>query len=149
LIETMNGVDRIDELAMLPGVDELHLGINDLSLSLGLANRFAVLLHEATEAVAAASRAAHKPLGVAHIGRARDDQLPVPADLVYAQLARLGATGTLLGRSFLYGGTADLAANVVGARLRLSEWWSAGSEAWDAARLELARRTHAPLPHAS
>ena len=145
LIETAAGVDRVGELAALPGVDELHLGINDLSFSLGLENRFAVLTHDASAAVADAARAAQKPLGIGGIGRAHDDRLPVPADLVYAQLPRLGATATLLGRSFLRGARGDLAASVSAARCRLDEWWSAGPAAWEAARLELARRTRAPL----
>ena len=145
LVESMAGVDRVGELAALPGVDELHLGINDLSFSLGLANRFAVLTHDASAAVADATHATRKPLGVGHIGCAHDDRLPVPTDLVYAQLPRLGATATLLGRSFLRGATGDLAASVAAARRRLDEWWSAGPAAWEAARLELARRTRSPL----
>ena len=145
LVETATGVDRIRELAAVPGLDELHLGLNDLSLSLGLANRFAVLAHDVSTAVATAARAAGIPFGVGHIGCAHDDRLPVPADLVYAQLPRLGATATLLGRSFLQGAS-DLAASVSAARRRLDEWWSADPAEWERARDELARRTREPLP---
>jgi 2-keto-3-deoxy-L-rhamnonate aldolase RhmA len=146
LVETSAGVEAAGELAALPGVDELHLGLNDLSLSLGLANRFAVLAHDASAAVAAAARTAGIPLGVGHIGCAHDDHLPVPADLIYAQLPRLGGTATLLGRSFLRGAAADIAGSVSAARRRLDEWWSADPSEWERAREELARRTRVPLP---
>jgi hypothetical protein len=147
LVETATGVERVRELVAVPGVDEVHLGLNDLSLSLGLANRFAVLAHDVSAAVATAARAAGIPLGVGHIGRAHDDRLPVPADLVYAQLPRLGATATLLGRSFLQSaGAADLVAAVSAARQRLDEWWSADPADWERARDELSRRTREPLP---
>lgn len=145
LVETAAGVDRIRELAAVRGVDELHLGLNDLSLSLGLANRFAILAHDASATVAAAARAARRPLGVGHIGCAHDDGLPVPSDLIYSQLPRLGATATLLGRSFLRGAEGDLPASVAAARRRLDEWWSAGPDAWERARQELIRRTRAPM----
>jgi 2-keto-3-deoxy-L-rhamnonate aldolase RhmA len=146
LVETATGVDRIAQIAAVPGVDELHLGLNDLSLSLGLANRFAVLAHDASAVVAAAARAARIPFGVGHIGCAHDDRLPVPADLVYAQLPRLGATATLLGRSFLRGAAADLAGSVSATRRRLDEWWNADPAERERARDELARRTREPLP---
>ena len=45
-------------------------------------------------------RTAGLPLGVGGVGRVGQSGLPVPSDLVSAQMARLGATGSLVSRSF-------------------------------------------------
>jgi len=88
------------EIAAVPGADEVHVGLNDLTLSLGLPNRFLTLASGTLDEVAAAVLAAGKPLGVGGLGRPGDTGLPIPADLVYAALAHLGATRALLSRSF-------------------------------------------------
>ena len=36
LLETPEAVERIDEILTLPGIDEVHIGLNDLSLGYGL-----------------------------------------------------------------------------------------------------------------
>ncbi|MFZ4530771.1 MAG: HpcH/HpaI aldolase family protein [Alsobacter sp.] len=41
MIETKRGLEAVDEIAAVPGVDALHLGQFDLSLSLGMPGQFA------------------------------------------------------------------------------------------------------------
>src|SRR4051812_2779806 len=43
LVERVEAVRAIDELVRVDGIDEIHLGLNDLALSLALRNRWQVL----------------------------------------------------------------------------------------------------------
>jgi hypothetical protein len=133
LVETAEALDRIEAIAAVAGLDEVHVGINDLALGLGLPNRFAVLLEPAVERLAATVRASGRRLGIGGIGRLDGPDLPVPADLVYARLAQLGAEAALLARSYA-AGDGDLGPAVRASRTRL-RWWAARG----AAERELAR----------
>lgn len=140
LVETREAVECIEDVLALEGVDEVHVGLNDLSLAYGLQSRFAALLHPAVERVAAAARAAGARLGLGGIGRADQDDLPIPASLIYAQHARLGSGAALLSRSFL-DGASDLEADVGRARRALAGWNAAGAEAQDRATARLRELT--------
>ena len=122
LLETREAVADVEAVVRVAGLDELHIGINDLALELGLPNRFGVLVSDAAERVARATADAGLRLGVGGIGRLSDTELPIAPDLLYAQYPRLGATAALLSRSFLAGGC-DLAPEIRRARERL-EWWA-------------------------
>jgi 2-keto-3-deoxy-L-rhamnonate aldolase RhmA len=63
LVESGTAIDNLDELAAVEGVDELHLGINDLSLSLGLANRWQVLAGDIAASAGERVRAAGRRFG--------------------------------------------------------------------------------------
>lgn len=64
MIETALGVENIDEIAAVDGVDCLWIGPADLSCSLGVAGEFDhPLFTSAVEAIRAAARAHAKPLG--------------------------------------------------------------------------------------
>ena len=136
LVETREAVERIDEVLAVAGVDEVHVGLNDLSLAFGLPSRFSALVHPAVERVAAAARAAGARLGLGGIGRAGQEDLPVPASLIYAQHARLGSGAALLSRSFL-DGCGDLGEEVRAARRMLAHWQAAGAEAQERATAQL------------
>jgi citrate lyase beta subunit len=138
LVETADAAARVDELLAIDGVDELHVGLNDLSLELGLRNRFALLVSPLLEHVAECAAAAGVPWGCGGIGRAGDEGLPIPAELVYARLAALGASGALLARSFA--SAAGLAFDVRRARARLASWRTASVLEHAAARRELELR---------
>ena len=136
LVETAEAVADIAAVASLPGLDELHVGINDLALALGLSHRFAVLLDPALERVARSVADAGLAFGVGGIGRATDTGLPISPDLIYAQYARLGATAALISRSFL-ATECDVAAEVRRARERLAWWAQRPRSEIDAASREL------------
>ena len=141
LIETKRGVGAVDEIADVAGLDEIFLGPNDLSASLGLENRFEALVVEEAEHVAEAARAAGLRFGVGGLAAVGDSRLSIPPELVYAQLARLGATGTILGRVFVTA-PGSLADKVARARLRFAELRGSPPAVLAAARDELARRAH-------
>jgi hypothetical protein len=117
----------------------VHVGLNDLALSLGVADRFALLADPLLDHVARRVHAAGLPLGLAGIGRVGLRGLPVDGDLVLAALARLGARATILARSFVGGAdeAVDLGVEVARARERLAHWALAGPEAHAAAAAAL------------
>ena len=142
LVERIAATKTIGALAAL-GIEEIHVGLNDLSIELGCENRLAALAMPILDRIAASAHAAGLKLGVGGLGRALDETLPVPSDLVYAQHARLGATGALLARSFF---TADMTEatfreEIERLRGRLSWWTAASPGEIEAARETLARRT--------
>jgi HpcH/HpaI aldolase/citrate lyase family len=134
LLETREAAQDLAAILAVPGIDEVHIGINDFALSLGLPNRFAVLLDPVVLNACAHVRAVGARLGVGGIGRAGDASLAVPADLVYAEIVRLGGEATLISRSFL--GAGPLAPEVTRARAAFARWAAApAAEIADAHRL--------------
>jgi len=100
LVETAEAAAVIADLCRIPGVKEIHIGLNDMRLSLGWPSHFHVLVSDFLVGLCDTVRSAGLRLGVGGIGRAGDNDLPVPSDLVSAQLPRLGATASLVSRSF-------------------------------------------------
>ncbi|HEY8217506.1 MAG TPA: aldolase/citrate lyase family protein [Acidimicrobiia bacterium] len=138
LVETRRGAEASPEIAAVEGLDEICLGPNDLSASLGLTNRFASIISEEAEHIAAAARFARRPFSIAGIAAVDDTRLPVRPDLVYAQFARLGATGAVLGRVFV-DAPGPMTEKVSAVRRRLAEVRRWPDADLDAARRELAR----------
>lgn len=145
LLETVEAARDVEAILAVDGVGEVHLGLNDMTLALGLANRFELLATEVAARLAAAVTAAGLRFGAGGIGRVGDTGLPVPADLVYAQLARLGATATLISRAFTRSESAevDLVAEVATSRARLAEWAARPPGELEDARRELIDRAAA------
>jgi 2-keto-3-deoxy-L-rhamnonate aldolase RhmA len=100
LVETAEAAAATADLCRIPGVTELHVGLNDMRLSLGWPSHFHVLVSDLLEEICGTVLNAGLRLGVGGVGRAGDNGLPIPADLVSAQLVRLGATASLVSRSF-------------------------------------------------
>ena len=137
LLETREAAERIEEIAAVDGVGEVHIGINDLALALGMGNRFEVYDAPLTERVSEAVCSAGKRFGIGGIARVGGEDLPLPPRLLYAQYPRLGATAALISRAFTAGGieAEQLRAEVGEARAEIGRWLEAGPRA-----LELARR---------
>jgi 2-keto-3-deoxy-L-rhamnonate aldolase RhmA len=145
LLERAAAARAIDEILAVDGVTEVHIGINDFTLDLGLPNRFLALTHAITDRVAERVLAAGRRFGIGGIGRVDAPGLPLDSDLIYAQYARLGASAALIARAFLGPDhrRVDLTAEVARARERLSGWYDRGpAELWQA-RDELERQASA------
>ena len=140
LVEHVDALRRLPEIVEVEGIDEVHIGLNDLALSLGLPNRWLVLAGDLAAEAGVVIRSAGLRFGLGGIGRAGDERLPVPSDLVYAEYARTGATAALVSRSFLRAGGDDLAAEVARARRALARWHSSSAAELAAAHAELGRR---------
>lgn len=141
LIERVAATRLVSELAAL-GIDEIHIGLNDLSIEMGFRNRLALLASPLMDVIADAARMNKVRLGVGGLARALDQALPIASDLVYAQHARLGATGALLARSFFVPGMSrqGFAIEIAKLRERLRYWFEAPPTATECARVELLSR---------
>lgn len=125
LLENLDAMDSLEALVAIDEIDEIHIGINDLSLSMGLPNRFCVLTTDVLQHISDIVLNADKRLSCGHVGRAMDESLPIPSDLVYAQYVRLGARGTLISKAFLFTGMTETEFNVEIHKLRRRmNFWS-------------------------
>ncbi len=124
LLETHAAATTIAELIQVDGLQEVHIGINDLALSLGVSNRFEVLACELVEKVCETIVDAGLGLGIGAIGRLDDSRMPIPPDLVYSRYVRLGASAALIARSFApaHASRTELARQLAASRARL-RWW--------------------------
>lgn len=99
LLETKEAVDCLDEILEIDGVDEIHIGLNDLHLSYGLDFMFELYTNGVVEDVVGKIRDKHIPFGIGGIGRFDAGLLPRPEDVIVEQ-HRLGSSGVILSRSF-------------------------------------------------
>jgi len=138
LLETPAAVADIEAIAALESLGEIHVGLNDLALSMGLRNRFELLESPELERVSAVVRGAGLRLGIGGIGRLGDASLPIAPDLLYAQYARLGSSCALLSRGYTAGFQArpTMRGQISASRRRLDYWRTAGPEPLARAREE-------------
>jgi len=141
LLETAPAAARVHEIVRLGGVDEVHVGLNDLYLTLGLNSHFEVLVSPLMDMLAKVIGDAGIPFGFGGIGRLGDSRLPVSSDLVYAQHPRLRSSRALVSRVFLSPDpeAVDLTAEVARFRARLDYWASRPPEELASARDALYR----------
>lgn len=141
LVETRAAADLLATLVARPGVDQVHIGLNDLRLDTGYRNHFELLCSDWMAELCDILAASGKRFGFGGIGRAMDASLPIPADLVYAQYPRLGARAALVSRVFTHDlAPADFPAAVEAALARLHWWFSRPGDELEQARRELLRR---------
>lgn len=98
LAETIGAMETIRACAEVPGVDEIHIGLNDLSLDLKLPFMFQPLALGLVDQMADQIRAAGKPFGIG--GLARIDEGLLPARWILGEHVRLGSTAAILSRTF-------------------------------------------------
>jgi hypothetical protein len=140
LVEHIDALQRLDEIVAVEGADEIHIGLNDLAISLGVRNRWLALAGDLALEAGETVRAAGKRFGLGAVGRAGDSSLPIPTDLVYAEYARTGATAALLSRSFFGPATGDLRWEIARLREELAAWGRRPAGALRNAHAELGRR---------
>ncbi|WP_139557046.1 aldolase/citrate lyase family protein [Methylotetracoccus oryzae] len=139
LVETAAALYFIEELVCLPGIDEIHVGLTDLKLSMKIRSRFETLTSWMLERASEIVHAVGLPLHVGGVARIDDASLPIPSDLLNAQYPRLGATGALVSRSFTSPvPTAQaLTESVRRFRESMNHWGAAGPEEWELQRRAL------------
>lgn len=98
LVETVAAVAVLKECLEIPGVNEVHIGLNDLHLELGLDFMFEPLANGLVDDMAAILCASGVPFGIGGIARVGEGLLP--AELLLAEHARLGSTAAILSRTF-------------------------------------------------
>lgn len=135
LLERIAAVTELERLVAIRELDEIHIGLNDLSIDLRVENRLAFLTSDLLRDIASMIAGAGLRLGIGGIARAGDERLPIAADLVYAQYPRLNATAALLSRSFAPEQLTpeELRVEVNCARERMDKWFSASQDQLDRA----------------
>ncbi len=98
LLETAEAVECIDEVLELSGIDEIHIGLNDLHLSYGLDFMFELLSNGVVERLCSKFKAKGIPFGFGGIARLGNGQLK--SERVIMEHYRLGSTRAILSRSF-------------------------------------------------
>lgn len=98
LLETAEAAMLIDEILKVPGIDMIHIGLNDLHLSLGMKFMFQLLTDGIVESLANKIKAKGIPFGFG--GIARLDTGAVPGKYVLKEHYRLGSSMVIVSRSF-------------------------------------------------
>ena len=98
LLETAEADQLVDDVAKTDGVDEIHIGLNDLSISYHSKFLFEMLSNGTVERLCQHLKQAGKPYGFG--GLASLVRGLVPAEMIIKEHYRLGSTGAILSRSF-------------------------------------------------
>lgn len=98
LLETPEAVSCIDDILKIDGIDEIFIGLNDLSLGYGMKFMFQLLADGTVEMLCNKFKKKGIPYGfggIASLGKGL-----LPAERVIAEHYRLGSTCAILSRSF-------------------------------------------------
>ena len=98
LVENKEAVECIDEILEIEGIDEIYIGLNDLSLSRGQRFMFQPLADGTVDMLAEKFKAKGIPFGfggIASLGKGL-----LPSEYVICEHKRLGSTAAILSRSF-------------------------------------------------
>ena len=98
LLETKEAVECLDELLGIEGIDEIHVGLNDLHLSYGLTYMFELLSNGIVEEICQKIIKAGIPCGFGGVARLGTGELP--AEKIIMEHYRIGSTRAILSRSF-------------------------------------------------
>lgn len=98
LVETPEAVEKIDEILQLPGIDEVYVGLNDLSLGYGYKFMFEPLANGTVERLSMKFKEKNLPFGFGGIASLGKGMLP--SEYVIREHYRLGSGSTILSRSF-------------------------------------------------
>ena len=98
LLETVEAASLIDEILEVPGIDMIHLGLNDLHLELGMKFMFELLANGTVERLGYKIKAKGIPFGFG--GIATLDGGALPGSMVLKEHVRLGSSMVIVSRSF-------------------------------------------------
>ena len=97
LVETPESVEKIDKILNLSGIDEIFIGLNDLSLGYGKKFMFELLTDGTVERLCLQFKQRGVPYGfggIASLGKGL-----LPSEYVIREHYRLGSTCAILSRS--------------------------------------------------
>jgi hypothetical protein len=98
LVETVEAVDNIDEILDIDGIDEIFIGLNDLSLGYQKKFMFELLADDTVEHLCHKFKKKSIPYGFGGIASLGKGMLP--SEYVIKEHYRLGSTCSILSRSF-------------------------------------------------
>ncbi|WP_448573190.1 aldolase/citrate lyase family protein [Trichothermofontia sp.] len=100
LLENKTALENLDSILQVPGIDEIHIGLNDLRLSLGLDIIFEILCLGLLDDPSRKIRQAGIRFGFGGVTAPTITHLPINPACIIAEQVRLGSSLALLGRSF-------------------------------------------------
>ena len=98
LVETPEAVEKINEILELNGIDEVHIGLNDLHLGYKMNFMFELLADGTVERLCKIFKVKNIPYGFGGIARVGTGTLP--AEHIIIEHYRLGSQIVILSRSF-------------------------------------------------
>ena len=98
LLETKEAWGILNEVVLIPGIDEIYIGLNDLHLSLGKNFMFELLADGTVDDICGVLKTNKIKFGFGGIGRIGGGMLP--ADHILAEHVRLGSQMVILSRTF-------------------------------------------------
>lgn len=98
LVETIGAMNTLAKTVQLDGLDEVHIGLNDLHLELKKDFMFEPLADGLVDTMATILQAANIPFGIGGIARVGEGLLP--AELLLSEHVRLGSSAAILSRTF-------------------------------------------------
>lgn len=98
LLESAKAVEKLDEILTVKGIDQIHIGLNDLSLDLGKKFMFEILASGLIDEICERIKEYRIPYGFGGFGRVGQGMLP--AEKIIKEHYRLGSECAILSRSF-------------------------------------------------
>ena len=101
LLETSESLARVDDILEVDGIDEIHIGLNDLHLSMGLDFMFELMAGGIVEYISDKIKAKGIFFGIGGVARMGIGILP--AEMIITEHVRLGSSRVILSRQFAKG----------------------------------------------
>ena len=98
LVETVEAANLIDKILEVPGIDMIHLGLNDMHLEMGMKFMFELLADGTVERLGKKIKEKGIPFGFG--GIATLDGGAMPGEMVLKEHVRLGSSMVIVSRSF-------------------------------------------------
>ena len=98
LLETKEADAALEQVLKIDGLDEIHIGLNDLHLSYGRQFLFELLADGTVDRLVSLLKTGTKPYGFGGVGRPGGGMLP--AEYILGEHNRLGSGIVILSRSF-------------------------------------------------
>ncbi|WP_339072322.1 aldolase/citrate lyase family protein [Fusobacterium animalis] len=98
LLETATAFFRIDDILSVKGIDYIHIGLNDLHLSLGLDFMFECLIGDLMEHLIQKIKKKEIKFGIGGIARMGEGELS--SEIILKEHVRLGSEMVILSRTF-------------------------------------------------
>lgn len=99
LVETKEAYEQLDQILSLDGIDEIHIGLNDLHISFGKKFMFEMLSDGTVEKIC--NIAKKKEISYGFGGIAKIGEGILPSEIILGEHYRLLSTRVILSRSFL------------------------------------------------
>jgi hypothetical protein len=98
LVETPEAVENLDDILEVEGIDEIHIGLNDLHLGYGMTFMFQLVADGTVEKIC--EKIKKKNISYGFGGVARVGTGTLPAECVLGEHYRLGSDRVILSRAF-------------------------------------------------